>query len=372
MIIQNKVSLPFIRYFLVLFSCCLVMAPFARAADDYQTGRSAYISGDHQRAYAILKPLAEAGDPESQKILAIMYDYGHGVKADPKKALEWFKRSAEQGQPAVQYQVGTKYFRGSGVEQDHAEAAMWWELAANGGQVDAQFNLGLMYYRGLDIEPDNSKAAELFQLAAEQGHGHAQYSLAVMYSFGHGVEKDYRKALKWFSQSAEQGVAQAQFNMGVFYENGLVVKKNLQTARKWYERAMAQGLAQANKKLQALDTGDTKTTQETLADYTIDEIQPDGIKREDWVIRQNPKTYTLQIVSLVKEANIIRFIEENQLDSDAAYIEVVINNVKRYNAFYGSYDNFEQAQQAIKDLPDNLRKTKPWIRNFGVLQQMLN
>ena len=160
--------------------------------------------------------------------------------------------------------------------------------------------------------------------------------------------------------------------MGVFYENGLVVEINLQTARKWYERAMAQGLAQANKKLQALDTGDTKTTQETLADYTIDEIQQDGIKREDWVLRQNPKTYTLQIVSLVKEANIIRFIEENQLDSDAAYIEVVINNVKRYNAFYGSYDNFEQAQQAIKDLPDNLSKTKPWIRNYGVLQQMLN
>lgn len=348
------------------------MAPFARAADDYQTGRSAYISGDYQRAYAILRPLAEAGDSESQKILGIMYDYGHGVKADAEQALAWFKRSAEQGQPAVQYQVGAKYFRGDGVEKDYAEAAKWWELAANGGQVDAQFNLGLMYYRGLHTAPDNNKAAELFQLAAKQGHGQAQYSLAVMYSFGHGLEKSHQTALKWFSQSAEQGVAQAQFNMGVFYENGHAVEKNLETARKWYARAMAQGLAQAEKKLQELETGDTKTTQKSVTDYSIDEIQPDGIKREDWVLMQSPKTYTLQLASVVKEADILRFIKENQLDSDAAYIEVVINNVKRYNAFYGNYDNFELAEQAIKDLPGNLSKTKPWIRNFGILQQMLN
>jgi len=355
---------------MLILALTLVMTP--AQADVYENGRNAYITGDYTKALTILKPLAEAGDPNAQKIMGIMYDYGQGVAKDPKQALYWYTLSANQGDPAVQYQVGAKYFRGDGVQQDYHEAGKWWELAANGGQVDAQFNLGLMYYRGLSVEKNNKRAAELFRKAAEQGHSYAQYSLAVMYSFGHGVKKDYNIAFQWFTKSAKQGIAEAQFNMGVYYENGYGVEKNPGEAKLWYERASAQGLKEATEKLAGIEpTINQSNKNNTGMDYSIDEISTTTIKRDDWIRSQKPEYYTLQIGSVLKEKDIIDFINENHLESDAAYIKVVVSDVTRYSAFYGVYETYDLAKAAIDHLPETLRKIKPWIRNFSVLQSMV-
>jgi len=361
-------------------------------AQGYEEGRSAYINGDYQSAYTILRPLADAGDAEAQKMMGIMYDYGHGVTANPQQALEWYIRSAEQGQTAVQYQVGAKYFKGENVPQDYSEAARWWELAANGGQVDAQFNLGLMYFRGLGIPQDDARAATLFQQAAEQDHAHAQYSLAVMYAFARGVTKDYDTALQWFLKSADKGVAQAQYNLGIFYENGYGVEADLVRAREWYERAAGQGLEEAKSRLVMLASsnsvgntvGDAPiTAAEPVPDqiqasatpvsgYTLSEISTNGIRREDWVLQQRPDSYTLQIGSVTVEDDLVKFLQSHGIEDNSAYIEVVIDGVTRYSAFYGVYSSYAEAEQAITELPGSLRQVSPWIRNFGILQKMLN
>ncbi len=359
-------------------------------AESYEEGRKAYINGNFKKAFKILRPLAKNGDSEAQKMLGIMYDYGHGVKADSEKALVWYLRSAEQGHPAVQYQVGAKYFRGEGVRQDYKEAAKWWEMAANGGQVDAQFNLGLMYFRGLSISANDKKAAELFSLAADQGHGHGQYSLAVMYAFGRGVEKDYTIALDWFRKSAEQEIGQAQFNLGVFYENGYGVQKNTEIARSWYEKAAAQGTKEAENKLAILDSAGATSEIETEApleiehpaeaesrvsiasEYDSSDIVVDGMKREAWVLSQSPDHYSLQIGSVTREDKMTNFLKQNEVTNDAAYIRVVIKGVTRYNALYGVYENYSDATAAIEDLPPRLRKVKPWVRSFRMIQQLLH
>ena len=394
-----------------LFFCCHVQA------DNFESGRNAYISGDYDQALKILKPLAENGDPEAQKIMGIMYDYGHGVKKDPQQALQWYIKAAEQGNPDVQYHVGAKYFHGDGTDQNYAEAAKWWELAAAGGQVDAQFNLGLMYYRGMIKEKDDARAAQLFRQAAEQGHADAEYVLGLLYSFGQGVEKNYKTALQWFQKASEQGVARAQFNMGVFYENGYGVEKDLNQARKWYERASAQGLDEATNKLADLSSlgeigsttsaaatadkseevsNDTATTEvaavqdskpdneappvSTTVDTAItadndtasvNTTEDTGIKREAWLLSQPADSYTLQIGSVTNERDIIKFIRENHLEQQAAYIKVEIKGVTRYNAVLGSYSDYSAANAAIKSLPAQLRNVKPWVRNFGILQKML-
>ncbi len=369
-------------------------------ATTYEEGRAAYISGDYRQAFKILKPLAEEGDSEAQKMLGIIYDYGHGVKADSEKALYWYLLSAEQGHPAVQYQVGAKYFRGDGVKQDYKEAAKWWEMAANGGQVDAQFNLGLMYFRGLSIASDDNKAVDLFSRAAEQGHGHAQYSLAVMYAFGRGVSKDYSTALTWFEKSAEQGIGQAQFNLGVFYENGYGVGRDKEVARDWYQKAAAQGVKEAGIKLAELDASpaevavsettldlDDVSTDSTDVDYSATEaatpvnvakeydvssLAVDGIRRAAWVLAQDPEHYTLQIGSVTSEKDIVNFLKENKITNEAAYVEVVIKQVTRYNALYGVYDSYSAATAAIESLPKGLRKVKPWVRSFKMIQKLLD
>ena len=407
-----------------IFVFYLFFCSYAQA-DNFDAGRSAYISGDYKQALKILKPLAENGDPKAQKIMGIMYDYGHGVEKDSKQALQWYIKAAEQGNPDVQYHVGAKYFHGDGTDQNYAEAAKWWELAATGGQVDAQFNLGLMYYRGMVMKKDDVKAAQLFRQAAEQGHGDAEYVLGLLYSFGQGVEKNYTTALHWFQKASAQGVARAQFNMGVFYENGYGVEKDLNQARKWYERASAQGLDEASKKLAdlsrlgeigseseatgpaaaaergketasaataaSIDTAadnDSKPNDETTAvnkavepvstanektaSVNTDTTGERGFKREAWVLKQPAESYTLQIGSVTNERDIIKFLRENHLEKEAAYIKVEINGGTRYNAVLGVYADYSKANAAIKSLPAQLRNVKPWVRNFGILQKMLN
>jgi TPR repeat protein len=370
----------------------LAMVPVAAAKPSFETGKQAYLHGDYQRAYAVFAPLAAAGDADAQKMLGIMYDYGQGVKKDPKKSLDWYIKAAGQGQPAVQYQVGTKYFRGDGVKQDYAEAAKWWGKAADGGQVDAQFNLGLMYSRGLGVKQDDARAAELFRAAAKQGHANAQYSLGLMFTLGRGVEKDYQTALKWFRKAAEQGVARAQFNLGVFYEKGYGVKPDANMAAKWYERAAAQGLEEAETKLAALGTdsaagkagpGSTPAVASTAPDaastapaesaspHHPPKTAPVEIRRGDWVLQQPADSYTLQIGSVIRERDMIKFIKNHGIESDAAYIKVVINGVTRYNGLYGSYSSYEEATQAARQMTARLGGTKPWVRNIGILQKML-
>jgi len=369
----------------LLVSACLACSN--AIAQSYEQGRKAYINGDYETAYDILQPLAEDGDSEAQKMLGIMYDYGHGVEKNKQKALTWYLKSARQGQTAVQYQVGSKYFHGEDVEQNYRKAAEWWQRAASDGQMDAQFNLGLMYFRGLSLEQDDRRAAELFRAAAEQGHGQAQYSLGVMYAFGQGVEQNYREALNWFQKAAEQGVAQAQYNLGVFYENGHGVERDIDEAAGWYERAAARGLNQARDRLAAMEgrtaaagpprekrppeaapAGDEPHAE--IDEYDINEITPGAIRRKDWVLQQSPAGFTLQIGSVIREESIVNLIHSHGLESESAYIEVVIDDVTRYNGLYGNYSTYEEAERAAERLTTDTG-IEPWIRNIGILQKMV-
>jgi len=399
------------RYYLrwLINIICLFsgFVPLGLYGQTFEDGKVAYEAKDYKKALEILQPLAEVGNSQAQVTLGIMYDYGQGVSKDPVEAMKWYIKAAEQGIPVVQHDVGVKYFQGSGVKQDYLEAAKWWELSANAGLADSQFNLGLLYYRGLGLETDYQKAAELFQKAAEQDHPHAQYSLAVMNAFGQGMEKDYAEALKWFGESAGHGVAQAQYNLGVFYENGYGLTKNMDTAKQWYAKAAKQGLDEAKQKLAELSQqishpepaalsqapvtvpAEEATIEQpeepavvpTEADDLVARQPPQtipstlpaagGIKREDWVKQQKPDSYTLQLSSVLHEKDILKFIKSNKLESQAAYIQVVVNDTTRYTAIYGVYNTHAEATQAIKQLPANLQKDKPWVRNFGLLQKML-
>lgn len=368
-------------------------------AETFEEGKDAYLNKDYARALEILKPLAEQGNSQAQITMGLMHDYGHGVPRDPTQSIKWYRMAAEQGVPLVQHDLGVKYFQGQGIEQNYKEAAKWWEMSSNAGIADSQFNLGLMYYRGIGIDKDHVKAAELFEKAAAQGHGNAQYSLAVMYAFGQSKPKDYNKALEWFRKSAAQEIAQAQFNLGVFYENGYGVDKDLEQARDWYVLAANQGLQEAIEKLRRLETAkgkkettaakttaDQATKQPTVAEgkqakpvndeTTVTQSTPPAsastnYNLSNWLRQQPADQYTLQLGSLVNETDMIKYVKGTGLGSNVGYIKVIVKDVTRYNAIYGIYDTYENAQQAIQDLPAAIRNSRPWVRNTGILQGIL-
>jgi TPR repeat protein len=75
---------------------------FAASVED---GIAAYVAGNFQKAFEILKPLAIAGDPRAQYYLGEMYYQGQGVSKNHDEAFKWFSKAAEQGYNPAKFKV---------------------------------------------------------------------------------------------------------------------------------------------------------------------------------------------------------------------------------------------------------------------------
>jgi TPR repeat protein len=89
---------------------------------------------------ALQKPLrerllerAQQGDAEAQYDLAKNLEAGRiGLKRDLTQAEHWYRKAAEQGDPFAQAGLAILYQFGKGVKADPVEACMWYTLAAEG------------------------------------------------------------------------------------------------------------------------------------------------------------------------------------------------------------------------------------------------
>ena len=192
---------------------------------------------------------AEAGKPEAEFNLGLVYLQGDGTPKDAARAASWFEKSARQGYAEAQFRLGRMYARGEGVRTDPAKAFGWIEKAADQGHAEAQFDLAGMYARGEGVLTDPAKAVEWVEKAAAQGHAKAQGFLGWMYSEGEGVPKNAAVAVEWYQKAAAQGDAEAQFHLAGMYARGEGVPKNAAVAIAWYHKAAAQGFVEAENRL---------------------------------------------------------------------------------------------------------------------------
>jgi hypothetical protein len=90
-----------------------------------------------------------------------------------------------------------------------------------------------------------------------------------------------------------------------------------------------------------------------------------------WLLQQNPKAYTVQLVTSPSEADMARFIDRNvdQLALDSLAFSVTGHDQRaRYNLFFGVFPTITQARAAIAALPPELRANRPWVRQFRSIQ----
>lgn len=141
---------------------------------------------------------AKSGNAHAQLELAICYDSGAGIAADPGLAVKWYQASAQQGNGYAQANLGGCYAEGYGVPKDEKQALKWYRLSADQGCPMGQFNLGLAYETGMGVRKDLQEARRLYQLAANKGDANALVSLGDYYQFGMGVKKDLPEAAFWY------------------------------------------------------------------------------------------------------------------------------------------------------------------------------
>ena len=126
---------------------CTIYFPISRRVEQ-SDGSWGSLSRRQQRqmdeVVRLWEGAAVQGQAHAQFNLGIMYDQGHGVDVNYKKAIEWYEKAAEQGHADAQYNLGVMYGHGEGVDVNYKKAIEWFEKAAEQGHANAQCNLGII------------------------------------------------------------------------------------------------------------------------------------------------------------------------------------------------------------------------------------
>lgn len=88
------------------------------------------------------------------------------------------------------------------------------------------------------------------------------------------------------------------------------------------------------------------------------------VKREQWLLRQKPTTYTLQLISLKDEPTIRAFIKQHKLQGKVAYFKTISKGQSWFALLYGVFPNRKTAVSAQSTLPKKLRKPDIWTRSL--------
>ncbi len=94
-------------------------------------------------------------------------------------------------------------------------------------------------------------------------------------------------------------------------------------------------------------------------------------KDEAWIWTQSPDDYTLQLVALSNESSIKAYISRYHRADQAVYFKYIKNGKPLYILIYGSYVKKSSAEQAAQQLKGKISGSKPWIRRFSDIHNMM-
>ena len=175
------------------------------AAAEVNLGANAYDEGRPSVALRYWLPLARQGNPRAQNNLGVMYERGHGVSKDYKKAKIWFDRAAQQDLEEAKVNLGLLYYSGSGVTQNFEKAFALFFDAAQNKLPEANHMLGLLNYFGLGTLSNLPAAKQYFEAAAVKGYAESQYMLGYLYQSGDLGKKRSDLAYLWSKIASDYG-----------------------------------------------------------------------------------------------------------------------------------------------------------------------
>ena len=153
---------------LVLCATGLLLGAGAASAG-LETGRAAFLAGDHATAYREFRAAGDAGNMQALHLAGEMLLTGRGVPKDVPAGLALLERAAAAGVVQAMVTAGTAYAYGDGVPPDYAKAYRLLEPAAQAGDPHAQNNVAVLYHLGLGTATDHVRAMSWALRAERQG-----------------------------------------------------------------------------------------------------------------------------------------------------------------------------------------------------------
>jgi len=190
---------------------------------------------------------------------------------------------------------------------------------------------------------DVAAAVEIWRGLAEQGDTTAQLNLGQLYRQGKGVAVDDAEAAKWYSLAAKQGSDVAKYNLLMMEKDGRASREQLSPV---------------------FTEAPSATAQETPAQT------PEGIQ-DDWLGQLPTEQFLLQLGASSNEESVKQFRDKHlQGRQPPVRIARTENNNKSWHVLlWGPFPSREAAKAALQELPDAVKKGKPWIRTVASVQQ---
>ncbi len=91
----------------------------------------------------------------------------------------------------------------------------------------------------------------------------------------------------------------------------------------------------------------------------------------DWILKQDPSAYTIQIVASPNEKNLLDFIKKNSLTDNTAYYQKTSADKSWYVLVHGIYASREDALKGIEQLSDSLKKNTPYPIQMKYLHEVI-
>ena len=198
-----------------------------------------------EEALRWLSRSADAGNPEAQAELALMYHDGDVVGQDYGKAHELYLQSASSECLSGIIGLGNVLMMGEGVPKDVERAMSLFQKAAGMGSVECMTYLGVAYRDGVIVPRNIRLSCKYFKMAADHGDLKAHLSLGYLYGDKKYGNIDYAKAFQHFSYAAENGMPEAQYNLGILYHNGNGIERDETKSIEWYTKSAAAGYNRA-------------------------------------------------------------------------------------------------------------------------------
>ncbi|MCB1755655.1 MAG: AAA family ATPase [Gammaproteobacteria bacterium] len=99
-----------------------------------------------------------------------------------------------------------------------------------------------------------------------------------------------------------------------------------------------------------------------------DELQ---LQSANWVLMQNPTQFTVQMIASSNRDEVERFLKTHDLAGPNSIFSFKRGEETWYALVHGLYSDIEDAQQAIRELPDEVRTRHPWIRQIKRIHESL-
>jgi type II secretory pathway predicted ATPase ExeA len=91
----------------------------------------------------------------------------------------------------------------------------------------------------------------------------------------------------------------------------------------------------------------------------------------DWILKQDPNAYTIQIVASPSESNLLAFTKKNSLLENTAYYKKTSADKSWFVLVHGLYVSRDKALQGIEGLSEELKKNTPYPIQIKYLQEVI-